>query len=63
MTLLRLSIALAAASVAFVPPAGAQGDAPPNAAVRAAIDRIKADNAWTIEQQISICEKNAVPPK
>jgi tripeptide aminopeptidase len=63
MTLLRLSIALAAASVAFVPPAGAQGDAPPNAAVRAAIDRIKADNAWTIEQQISICEIPAPPFK
>ena len=38
-------------------------DAPGNAAVRNAIDRIKADNAWTIEQQVSICEIPAPPFK
>ena len=63
MTLLRLSTALAATAVALAPSAGAQGDASPNAAVRAAIDRIKADNAWTIDQQVSICEIPAPPFK
>jgi tripeptide aminopeptidase len=63
MTLLRLTTALAATAVALAPSAGAQGDASPNAAVRAAIDRIKADNAWTIDQQISICEIPAPPFK
>jgi tripeptide aminopeptidase len=63
MTLLRLTTALAATAVAFASSAGAQGDASPNAAVRAAIDRIKADNAWTIDQQISICEIPAPPFK
>jgi len=63
MTLLRLTTALAATAVALAPSAGAQGDASPNAAVRAAIDRIKADNVWTIEQQISICEIPAPPFK
>ena len=38
-------------------------DAPGNAAVRNALDRIKADNAWTVEQQISICEIPAPPFK
>ena len=63
MTLLRLSTALAATAVALAPSAGAQGDASPNAAVRAAIDRIKSDNAWTIDQQVSICEIPAPPFK
>ena len=30
-------------------------------AVRAALDRIRADNAWTIDQQVSICEVPAPP--
>ena len=34
-----------------------------NAAVKRALDRIKADNAWTIEQQVSICEIPAPPFK
>jgi tripeptide aminopeptidase len=63
MTLLRLRTAFVATTVALAPSAGAQGDASPNAAVRAAIDRIKADNAWTIDQQISICEIPAPPFK
>ncbi|HEY7406637.1 MAG TPA: M20/M25/M40 family metallo-hydrolase [Gemmatimonadaceae bacterium] len=29
--------------------------------VRAALDRIRADNAWTLEQQVSICEIPAPP--
>ena len=41
----------------------AQGDASPNAAVRAAVDRIRADNAWTVDQQVSICEIPAPPFK
>jgi acetylornithine deacetylase/succinyl-diaminopimelate desuccinylase-like protein len=32
-------------------------------AVKRALDRIKADNAWTIEQQVSICEIPAPPFK
>lgn len=35
----------------------------PSAEVRAALDRIKADNAWTLEQQVSICEIPAPPFK
>ena len=34
-----------------------------NAAVRKAIDAIKADNAWTLDQQVSICEIPAPPFK
>jgi tripeptide aminopeptidase len=41
----------------------AQGDASPSPAIRAAMDRIRTDNAWTIEQQISICEIPAPPFK
>jgi tripeptide aminopeptidase len=62
MTLLRLIAALVGASLATASGMAAQGDATPTA-VRAAMDRIKADNAWTIEQQISICEIPAPPFK
>lgn len=41
----------------------AQSDASANTAVRSAMERIRADNAWTIEQQISICEIPAPPFK
>lgn len=42
--------------------AGAQGaDPATQPAVRAALDRIRADNAWTIDQQVSICEIPAPP--
>ena len=34
-----------------------------NPAVKRALDRLKADNAWTIEQQVSICEIPAPPFK
>jgi acetylornithine deacetylase/succinyl-diaminopimelate desuccinylase-like protein len=48
--------------------AGAQMPAPPAPAaiaarpsVRAALDKMRADNAWTLEQQVSICEIPAPP--
>jgi tripeptide aminopeptidase len=63
MTLLRLTTAVVATTAALAPAARAQGETAPNAAVRAAMDRVKADNAWTIEQQISICEIPAPPFK
>ena len=62
MTLLRLTATFVAASLATASGIAAQGDATPTT-VRAAMDRIKADNAWTIEQQISICEIPAPPFK
>ena len=34
-----------------------------NPAVKRALDRLKADNAWTVEQQVSICEIPAPPFK
>jgi len=34
-----------------------------NPAVKRALDRLKADNAWTIDQQVSICEIPAPPFK
>jgi acetylornithine deacetylase/succinyl-diaminopimelate desuccinylase-like protein len=34
-----------------------------NPAVKRALDRIKADNAWTLDQQVSICEIPAPPFK
>ena len=34
-----------------------------NARVRAALDRIRAENAWTLDQQVSICEIPAPPFK
>jgi acetylornithine deacetylase/succinyl-diaminopimelate desuccinylase-like protein len=42
---------------------GAQTVPSTNAAVKRAVDRIKADNAWTLEQQVSICEIPAPPFK
>jgi acetylornithine deacetylase/succinyl-diaminopimelate desuccinylase-like protein len=63
MTLLRLTTAVVATTAVLAPSARAQGETAPNAAVRAAMDRVKADNAWTIEQQISICEIPAPPFK
>ena len=44
-------------------PVAAQTVPATNAAVRRAIDRIKADNAWTLDQQVSICEIPAPPFK
>ena len=48
---------------AFASSAGAQTDAARNPRVRTAIDAIQRDNAWTLEQQISICEIPAPPFK
>ncbi len=42
---------------------GAQAVPSTNASVKRALDRIKADNAWTLEQQVSICEIPAPPFK
>ena len=53
----------AAAALAIAAPLGAQAVPATNAAVRRAIDRIKADNAWTLDQQQSICEIPAPPFK
>jgi tripeptide aminopeptidase len=57
MNLIRLVAAVAAAPAALL----AQGDAPGNPAIRSAMDRIKTDNAWTVDQQVSICEIPAPP--
>lgn len=63
MTLSRLHRALVLAAVGIAPALHAQGDAASSTAVRAAVDRIRADNAWTIDQQVSICEIPAPPFK
>lgn len=55
----RLSIVVAGAASAL----HAQADTNSSAAVRNAIERIRGDNAWTIEQQVSICEIPAPPFK
>ena len=57
MSLFRL------AAVATLAPAAlfAQNDPPGNPAIRAAMDRIRTDNTWTVEQQVSICEIPAPP--
>ena len=51
---------LALAAVVISLPLGAQTTP---ASVTKAIDRIKADNAWTLDQQVSICEIPAPPFK
>src|SRR5829696_3532280 len=53
--------ALGALTVAT--PLAAQTVPATTAAVRRAVDRIKADNAWTLDQQVSICEIPAPPFK
>jgi len=55
-TLLALAVSVPAALPAQNEPAG-------NPAIRAALDRIRADNAWTVDQQVSICEIPAPPFK
>ena len=54
-----LSLALAAATACAQAPRPAARDA----TVRAALERVRADNAWTLEQQTSICEVPAPPFK
>jgi acetylornithine deacetylase/succinyl-diaminopimelate desuccinylase-like protein len=65
MIIYFLLTALASVLVACV---SAQAPAPPapatiaaRPAVRAALDKLRADNAWTLEQQVSICEIPAPP--
>lgn len=48
---------------AATPIAATAQDAGPSPAIRAAMDRIRTDNAWTIDQQVSICEIPAPPFK
>jgi len=62
MKLSRL-LAVLATTLSTSGAATAQGDAGGNPAIRAALERIRADNAWTIDQQISICEIPAPPFK
>jgi acetylornithine deacetylase/succinyl-diaminopimelate desuccinylase-like protein len=57
MKLTRLVAAATVAPVALL----AQGDSQGNPAVRSAMDRIRTDNAWTVDQQVSICEIPAPP--
>ena len=59
---LRYSLA-ATLSLTVCASLGAQTVPSTNAAVKRAVDRIKADNAWTLEQQVSICEIPAPPFK
>ena len=54
-----LSLALAAATACAQAPRSVAADA----TVRAALERVRADNAWTLEQQTSICEIPAPPFK
>jgi acetylornithine deacetylase/succinyl-diaminopimelate desuccinylase-like protein len=62
MTLFRLQGLALSLLVAFTTVVAAQGTDPStNAAVRDALARIRSDNAWTVEQQVSICEVAAPP--
>ena len=63
-----LVLVLSVLSPALIACAGAQPATPPapatiaaRPAVRAALDKMRADNAWTLEQQVSICEIPAPP--
>jgi len=47
----------------FALPLAAQTVSATDPAVRRTLDRIKADNAWTLDQQVSICEIPAPPFK
>lgn len=60
-----MKLASVIAGLALAVPAAlyAQGDAGGHPVIRAAMDRIRSDNAWTIDQQISICEIPAPPFK
>lgn len=61
----RTFVALSACFLFATASASGQGAKPPieNARVRAAIDAIQKENAWTLEQQVSICEIPAPPFK
>src|SRR5215207_1113295 len=53
----------ASLALTLTTPLAAQTVPATTAAVRRAVDRIKADNAWTLDQQVSICEIPAPPFK
>lgn len=64
--MIRLHLALALAVVtgpAFAQGAPLPADVTTNAAIRAALEHIRSDNAWTVDQQVSICEIPAPPFK
>jgi tripeptide aminopeptidase len=56
-----LTPALVACAGAQVPASPAPGAIAARPAVRAALDKTRADNAWTLDQQVSICEIPAPP--
>jgi acetylornithine deacetylase/succinyl-diaminopimelate desuccinylase-like protein len=57
-------LAALATIMAGTPAAAQQADATAsNAAVRSALETLRADNAWTVDQQVSICEVPAPPFK
>jgi len=60
MSFRRLSLAL---PLLLSPAIGVEGQGDPASqpGVRAALDHIRADNAWTVDQQVSICEIPAPP--
>jgi len=53
----------ASLALTLTTPLAAQAVPATNATVKRALDRIKADNAWTLDQQVSICEIPAPPFK
>lgn len=59
--LAMLASALAACVGAQPPAAPGPATIAARPAVRAALDKLRADNAWTLEQQVSICEIPAPP--
>jgi tripeptide aminopeptidase len=59
----RLTASLSSAALIATAPLAAQSVPATNATVRRTLDRIKADNAWTLDQQQSICEIPAPPFK
>jgi tripeptide aminopeptidase len=61
--MMRFRTTIASLALALPLPLLAQTVPAANPAVKRALDRIKADNAWTIEQQVSICEIPAPPFK
>lgn len=63
MTLSRVFATLLALVLSAPVTLRAQNEPGGNPSVRAALDRIRSDNAWTVEQQVSICEIPAPPFK
>ena len=59
----RLALALTLTITAPLEAQRAPADVVRDARVRAALERIRTDNAWTIEQQVSLCEIPAPPFK